>query len=101
MGHCGWRDVAIIGRSGDMGADIVGTREQNGKPRTWVVQVKAVLGGNYVGVAGLNEVMQAQSVYNAHVAALATNGDFTKSVRKRQAELKNRLSRSSCGTVPS
>lgn len=89
MGHCGWRDISIIGRSGDMGADIVGVREQDGKPKSWVVQVKAVTGGNYVGVVGLNEVMQAQSIYNAHVAVLATNGDFTNSVKKRQTELRN------------
>lgn len=87
MSHCGWRDVAIIGRSGDMGADIVGARDQSGTRRTWVVQVKAVMGGGYVGKKGLDEVMQAQSVYGAHVAALATNGDFNPSVHKRKKEL--------------
>jgi len=87
MGHCGWRDVSIIGRTGDMGADIVGIRDQDGRPKAWVVQVKSITGGNYVGVNGLNEVMQAQSIYNAHVAVLATNGDFTSSVKKRQESL--------------
>ncbi len=89
MSHCGWRDVAIIGRSGDMGADIVGSRDQSGARRTWVVQVKAVMGGGYVGKKGLDEVMQAQSVYGSHVAALATNGDFIPSVDKRKKELEN------------
>ncbi len=87
MSHCGWRDVSIIGRSGDKGADIVGVRDQRGSPRSWVVQVKAVGGGDYVGKAGLEEVMQAQSVYGAHVAALATNGDFIPSVHKRKDTL--------------
>ncbi len=87
MWHCGWRDVAIVGRSGDMGADIVGVRDANGQPRSWVVQVKSVLGGGYVGRKGLEEVMQAQSTYEAHIAALATNGDFTPIVHTRQAEL--------------
>jgi superfamily II DNA or RNA helicase len=87
MSHCGWRDVAIIGRSGDMGADIVGVRDQSGARRTWVVQVKAVMGGRYVGKKGLDEVMQAQSVYGAHVAAIATNGDFNSAVDKRKKEL--------------
>lgn len=87
MSHCGWRDVAIIGRSGDMGADIVGTREMSGQTRTWVVQVKAVLGGGYVGRTGLEEVMRAQSTYGAHIAALATNGDFTPIVHTRKNEL--------------
>jgi superfamily II DNA or RNA helicase len=87
MWHCGWRDVSIIGRSGDMGADIVGVRDMSGQPRSWVVQVKAVLGGGYVGRSGLEEIMQAQSTYGAHIAALATNGDFTPIVRTRQMEL--------------
>ena len=87
MSHCGWRDVAVIGRSGDKGADIVGIRDAAGSPRIWVVQVKAVLGGGYVGRAGLEEVMQAQSIYRAHVAALATNGDFTPIVHSRINEL--------------
>lgn len=87
MSHCGWRDVAIIGRSGDKGADIVGVRDSAGTFRSWVVQVKAVLGGGYVGRQGLEEVMQAQSIYGAHIAALATNGDFIPVVKKRQEDL--------------
>lgn len=87
MSHCGWRDVAIIGRSGDMGADIVGVRDNAGVPRSWVVQVKAVLGGGYVGRQGLEEVIQAQSIYGAHIAALATNGDFNPTVHKRKEAL--------------
>lgn len=89
MGHCGWKDVAIIGRTGDKGGDILGIREESGRYRTWVVQVKAVTGGNYIGVGGLNEAMKAQGTYNAHVAVLATNGDFTHSVLKRQSEIKS------------
>lgn len=87
MGHCGWKEVAIVGRSGDKGADIVAVREQDGKKRTWVIQVKAVTGGNYVGLAALQEVLQAQAVYRAHVVTVATNGDFTDSVLKKQASL--------------
>jgi superfamily II DNA or RNA helicase len=88
MIHCGWRDVSIIGRSGDMGADIVGTRLDKEGSRTWVVQVKSVEGGGYVGNKGLEEVMQAQSVYGAHVAVLATNGDFLPSAFTRRDELR-------------
>lgn len=87
MAHCGWRDVAIIGRSGDMGADIVGVRDSVGTPRGWVVQVKAVMGGGYVGRQGLEEVIQAQSIYGAHIVALATNGDFNPAVHKRKEAL--------------
>lgn len=88
MGHCGWKEVALVGRSGDKGADIVAVREQDGNQRTWVIQVKAVTGGNYVGIPALKEVLQAQSVYHAHVVAVATNGNFTDSVIKRQESLR-------------
>lgn len=87
IGHCGWRNVSIIGRSGDMGADILGTRQEGSTVKNWVIQVKSIKGGDYVKPTGLNEVMQAQSIYGAHIAALATNGDFAPSVRKRKAEL--------------
>lgn len=87
MSHCGWHDVAIIGRSGDMGADIVGVRDQSGVSRTWVVQVKAVMGGGYIGKQGIEEVMQAQAIYGSHVTALATNGDFNPTVHKRKKAL--------------
>lgn len=87
MSHCGWRDVAIIGRSGDMGADIVGVKNQEGIGRSWVVQVKAVMGSGYINRKGLEEVMQAQSTYGAHVAVLATNGDFIPVVKKRREAL--------------
>ncbi len=88
MIHCGWRDVSIIGRSGDMGADIVGSRLENDGNRIWVVQVKAVEGWRLCRNKGLEEVMQAQSIYGAHVAVLATNGDFLPSAFTRRDELK-------------
>ncbi|OPY15647.1 MAG: type I restriction enzyme EcoKI subunit R [Syntrophus sp. PtaB.Bin001] len=87
MSQCGWLDVAIIGRSGDMGADIVGTRKSAGAIRSWVVQVKAIMGGGYVGTKGLEEIIQAQSIYGAQIAALATNGDFYPAVYKRKKVL--------------
>lgn len=87
MGHCGWVDISVIGRSGDMGADIVGVRIENNVRKSWVVQVKAVTGGNYIGRSGIDEVMQAQSIYGAQVSAIATNGDFAPIVNKRKSEL--------------
>ena len=83
MSHCGWRDVALVGTTGDMGADIVAVRE--GRP--WVVQVKAVTSGNYVGRSALEEVIAALSIYEARSAAVATNGEFTRSAVKRRAEI--------------
>ncbi len=87
MSHCGWRNVSLVGRPGDQGADIIAVRDSAGIPKTWVVQVKAVSGGNYVGISAVKEVLKAQSAYGADICAIATNGDFTDSVRKREEEL--------------
>ncbi|KQO18066.1 DEAD/DEAH box helicase family protein [Paenibacillus sp. Leaf72] len=83
----GWRDVAVIGGSGDKGADIIGIRDLDGKPKIWVVQVKAVIRGNYVGTPAINQVIHAMSLYNANVAVVATNGDFRDSTTKRKQDL--------------
>ena len=88
MAHCGWRDVVTIGRSGDLGADILAIRGDGPTLKTWVVQVKAVTGENYVGPTAITEVMHAMSHYGAQVAAVATNGTFTSSAGKQQARLK-------------
>ena len=82
MSHCGWRDVALIAATGDKGADILAVRA--GRP--WVVQVKAVTGGNYVGKGALEEAISALSTYEARSAAVATNGEFTRSSFKRRDE---------------
>jgi superfamily II DNA or RNA helicase len=87
MAHCGWRDVALIGRPGDQGADIVAVRDEDSGPKTWAVQVKAVSGGNYVSKPALREVLKAQSVYGAHIAAVATNGEFTTSATEEKRAL--------------
>ena len=84
----GWKNVAVVGASGDGGADIVGVRYEKGVPQKWVVQVKAVLRGKYIGASAINEVMRAMSLYGAQVAAVATNGDFYSSATKKQKELK-------------
>ena len=84
----GWKNVAVVGASGDGGADIVGVRYEKGVPQKWVVQVKAVLRGKYIGASAINEVMRAMSRYEAQVAAVTTNGDFYSSATKKQKELK-------------
>lgn len=65
MTLAGWSNVSVIGGSGDKGADIIGVRDVDGRPKTWVVQVKAVIRGNYVGVSAINEVVHAMSLYNS------------------------------------
>lgn len=87
MGHLGWRDINVVGGSGDKGADVMATRGSGSSTETWVVQSKAVSGDNYIGTQAINEAINALSFYNTNVAAVATNGEFTISARKRQAEL--------------
>ncbi len=87
MIHAGWKGVAVIGQTGDNGADIVGSKISAGKSENWVVQVKAVSRGGYVGTSAIDEVIMAQGLYRADVAAVATNGDFTASAVPRKADL--------------
>lgn len=84
----GWTDVSVVGASGDNGADIVGVRTENGVSKIWVIQVKAVIRGKYVGVVAINEVLNAMALYNAQVAVVATNGDFYATSFERQKTLK-------------
>lgn len=86
--HCGWKNVKVVGQTGDRGADIICTRiDKTGRTRVWVVQVKSVTGGSYVGVSAIQEALSAQSFYGADECAVATNGDFTASMIKRRNEL--------------
>lgn len=88
MAHIGWKSVLVIGGSGDQGGDILASKkERDGTSKSWVVQVKAVTGSNYVGVAAVNEAVHAISKYGAQVAAVATNGEFTVSAKSRKDAL--------------
>lgn len=87
MEHVGWKDINVIGGSGDKGADVIAARKENGKIETWVVQSKAVTGNRYIGPQAINEVINALSFYNTNIAAVATNGEFTKTARQRQSQL--------------
>jgi len=87
MGHLGWKDTTVIGGSGDKGCDILATRNEEGRIVPWVVQAKAVSGERYIGPDAIKEVIDALSFYEAKVAAVATNGEFTKTARQRQEQL--------------
>ena len=87
MGHIGWKDITVIGGAGDMGGDIIGTRKENDQIKSWVVQSKAVTGDRYIGPSAINEAINALSFYDTKIAAVATNGEFTKTARQRQEEL--------------
>lgn len=87
MGHVGWRDTTVIGGSGDKGCDILATRHMADKVESWVVQSKAVSGDRYIGPQAIKEAIDALSFYEANVAAVVTNGEFTNSAKRRQEEL--------------
>jgi superfamily II DNA or RNA helicase len=87
--HTGWKDVVNVGQTGDMGADILATKSNNnGSIDSYLFQVKAVTGSNYVGKAALEQAIQAQSVYGSRITIVVTNGDFYKSVYDRAAQLR-------------
>jgi superfamily II DNA or RNA helicase len=77
----------VIGGSGDKGCDILATRSEGGQVIPWVVQAKAVSGDRYIGPNAIKEAVNALSFYEAKIAAVATNGEFTKTTRKRQERL--------------
>lgn len=68
MQHGNYQDVKIVGRSGDGGADILGTL--NGK--RWIIQVKFRTSGNLSSVS-VDEVLHAMKLYRADIPVIATN----------------------------
>ena len=87
MSHVGWTDTTVIGGSGDKGCDILATRCENEQVVPWVVQTKAVSGDRYIGPEAIKEAINALSFYEAKIAAVATNGEFTRTARHRQEQL--------------
>ena len=87
MEHLGWKDINVIGGAGDKGGDVLATRAEGEQIKAWVVQSKAVTGNRYIGPQALKEAINALSFYETNVAAVATNGEFTKTARQRQEQL--------------
>ena len=89
MLHCGWIGVQDVARSGDKGADILAVRPTNSSEtgETYLVQVKAVSAGIYVGKSALQQGVDAQGHYGSKVVIIATNGDFYASAHTRAQEL--------------
>ena len=87
MEHLGWKNINVIGGAGDRGGDVLATRIEGSLVKSWVVQSKAVTGDRYIGPQALKEAINALSFYDANIAAVATNGEFTKTARQRQEQL--------------
>lgn len=90
--HCGWENLQYVGESGDMGADILGVRynQKTKEYESFLFQVKAVTGDNYVSTAAVDQAVQGQGFYGCKVAVVVTNGEFRQAAYKRRDEL-NRL----------
>lgn len=69
--HAGFEDVALVGGSGDHGADVVGAMDG----KRWVLQAKFRTHGS-VDDAGAKEAVWALGKYDAFTAVAATNQEF-------------------------
>ena len=87
LSHAGWKNISIVGRSGDKGADIIGSFDTGDKISSWVIQVKSVSGPDYVGPKAIDEAIHAQPYYNVSSICVATNGEFTESAKRRKQVL--------------
>lgn len=87
LDHLGWRNVSVIGGSGDMGGDVLATQNDHGIVKSWVVQSKAVSGNRYIGPHAITEAIDALSFYGVNIAVVATNGEFTHTAKQRQGQL--------------
>ncbi|MEC8196410.1 MAG: DEAD/DEAH box helicase family protein, partial [Pseudomonadota bacterium] len=72
--HAGFKDVALVGGSGDHGADVVGVMDG----QRWVLQAKYRTNGS-VDDAGAKEAVWALGKYDAVTAVAATNQEFYQS----------------------
>ncbi len=82
--HSGFKDVTIVGGTGDHGADVVGTF----KGKRWVVQSKYRNSGQ-IDKSAAEEAVRALGNYEADVAVAATNQTFTQDGYKYATQVKN------------
>ena len=82
--HWGFSDVMVVGGSGDLGADIVATINQ----QNWLVQSKYRRSGT-MGAGALREAVRAMSAYNADVCVAATNQAFSEDAYQHWKSLKS------------
>ncbi|WLR46555.1 DEAD/DEAH box helicase family protein [Halobacillus litoralis] len=72
--HKGWEHVAVVGGSGDNGADVIAS---NGK-KEMVYQVKYRSKGGAVGKEIVEDVKRAMEFYNINNGCVVTNGYLSK-----------------------
>jgi len=79
LGKLGWA-ARTVGQTGDQGADVIATKNINGKEITAVLQCK--LYSSPVGNAAVQEVFAAKKHRSADMAAVVTNQSYTKSAKE-------------------
>lgn len=82
--HAGFKDVRLVGGSGDQGADVVGTF----KRQKWILQAKYRNDGGVGTEAGVDAV-RALGAYQADVAIGISNSYFYESAYQHQTSVKN------------
>ena len=82
--HAGFEDAMLVGGTGDLGADVVGTMNQT----SWLLQSKYRSTGA-VGSAALREAVQAMSAYGASICVAATNQTFNEDAHRHQEALRS------------
>lgn len=82
--HHGYRDVMIVGGTGDQGADIVATFGD----QRWVIQAKYRQSGS-INSSAAKEVVRALSIYGAQVGVTATNQKFSEDAYNYQKQVKS------------
>jgi superfamily II DNA or RNA helicase len=83
--HGGFLDVSVVGGSGDLGADIVGTFRGN----RWLVQAK-YRSSSSIGRDAVDEAFKAQWEYDADVIITATNRTFSAYAKTAWEEYKSK-----------
>jgi superfamily II DNA or RNA helicase len=84
LDHWGFSDVAVVGGSGDQGADVVASI--NGQ--RWVVQCKYRSAGA-IGEDAITEAVRSMSAYEADVAVVATNQYFAQAAYQAQNKFRS------------
>lgn len=82
--HAGFKDVQIVGGTGDQGADVVGTF----KDQKWVLQAKYRNNGGVGTDAGIDAV-RALGAYQAEIGVGISNSYFYESAYQHQIDTKN------------
>ena len=78
--HGGFKDVNVVGGTGDLGADILAIK---GKKR-WVIQAKYRANGS-IGKDAVEEAFKAMQIYAADVCVTTTNRYFSPDAKKYNA----------------